>query len=52
MFSDAAANPDMVKACTYMTWIIHNLERIGDRITNVSERIVYMITNSKPDLNS
>ena len=25
-------------------WIAHNLERIGDRTTNMAERIVFMVT--------
>ncbi len=40
---------------TYLLWAGHNLERIGDRVTNICERIVYAQTgvlgglNPKPD---
>jgi phosphate transport system protein len=29
---------------TYILWIAHNLERIGDRTTNLAERVVFMVT--------
>ncbi len=29
---------------TYMLWIAHNLERIGDRTTNLAERVIFMVT--------
>lgn len=29
---------------TFMLWISHNVERIGDRITNICERTIYMVT--------
>ncbi len=28
----------VVEAATYLLWVSHNLERIGDRCVNVSER--------------
>ncbi len=37
-------NPRNIKRATYLLWIAHGLERIGDRITNVGERIVFMRT--------
>ncbi len=37
--------------CTYLLWIVHNLERIGDRATNIAERVTYIITSETPELN-
>jgi phosphate transport system protein len=37
--------------CTYLLWIAHNLERIGDRATNIAERVAYITTSETPDLN-
>jgi phosphate transport system protein len=36
---------------TYVLWAGHNLERIGDRVTNISERIVYAKTGDLDGLN-
>jgi len=40
-----AADGDFeIRTSTYMLWMAHNLERIGDRVTNICERILFMIT--------
>ncbi len=39
-----AQDPSLVERGTYLLWIAHNLERIGDRITNISERVIFMTT--------
>jgi len=36
---------------TYLMWAGHNLERIGDRATNICERVIYAGTGSIADLN-
>lgn len=37
-------DPKTITRCTYLIWVAHNLERIGDRVTNICERIVYLVT--------
>jgi phosphate transport system protein len=37
-------DPSAVERGTYLLWIAHNLERIGDRITNIVERVIFMTT--------
>lgn len=34
-----------------LLWIVHSLERIGDRTTNICEQIVYISQGAFPDLN-
>jgi phosphate transport system protein len=37
-------DPSTVERGTYLLWIAHNQERIGDRITNIVERVIFMAT--------
>jgi phosphate transport system protein len=41
-----AKDPDMVARCTYLLWCSHNLERIADRVINISEQITFMTTGT------
>jgi len=36
--------PSAVTRATYLLWVAHNLERIGDRVSNIAERVVFMVT--------
>ncbi len=35
---------DYIRRATYLLWVGHNLERIGDRATNIAERVIFMTT--------
>lgn len=37
-------DPATINRATYLLWVSHNIERIGDRITNICERVIYMVT--------
>jgi phosphate transport system protein len=37
-------NPTVTDQANYISWVAHNLERAGDRVTNICERIVYTVT--------
>ena len=37
---------------TYLLWMAHNLERIGDRVTNIAERIIFMVSGEFVELDS
>ncbi|OHB68712.1 MAG: phosphate transport system regulatory protein PhoU [Planctomycetes bacterium RBG_16_41_13] len=45
------SNPKIINLATYLTWVSHNLERIADRVTNIAERTVYMVTGEMEELN-
>ncbi len=46
-----ANNPEGVERATYLLWTAHNLERIGDRVTNIAERVIFMSTGDIKELN-
>lgn len=41
------SDPTMVTPGTYLLWVGHNLERIGDRSTNIGEYVEYIVSGVK-----
>ncbi len=41
---EAMQDDAYIRRATFLSWIGHNLERIGDRATNIAERVVFMAT--------
>jgi phosphate transport system protein len=44
-------DPKTIERATHVTWVAHNLERIADRVTNICERVVYMVDGKMVELN-
>jgi phosphate transport system protein len=44
LIQEMIKNPEDIRRPTFLLWVAHNLERIGDRVTNVCERVIYMAT--------
>ena len=44
-------NPSTIQGATYLIWAAHNLERTADRVTNIAERIVFMVTGKMEEMN-
>jgi phosphate transport system protein len=44
------ADPGTVDDATRLMWAAHNLERMGDRVTNICERIVFVVTGEIKEL--
>jgi phosphate transport system protein len=44
-------DPKNISRATYLLWVAHNLERIGDRATNLCERMIFISTGQLGDLN-
>lgn len=38
------ANPSTIDQANHLLWVAHNLERVADRVTNICERIVFVVT--------
>lgn len=41
-----------IERANYIIWVAHNLERLGDRTTNICERVVYMVTGERYEVGS
>jgi phosphate transport system protein len=41
-------NPGTLTRATYLLWIVHNLERVADRATNICEQVVFMAEGRWP----
>lgn len=44
------ADPSSIDRATYLIWAAHNLERLADRVTNICERIVFVVTGEIMEL--
>jgi phosphate transport system protein len=44
--------PDKVRQATHMLFVAHHLERLGDRVTNIGEDVVFLATGRIEDLNA
>jgi phosphate transport system protein len=43
--------PERARQATHMLFAAHHLERLGDRVTNIGEDVVYLATGQVEDLN-
>ena len=44
-------DPRTIERATHLIWVAHNLERIADRVTNICERVVFLVTGKIEELN-
>ncbi|MDQ4044590.1 MAG: phosphate signaling complex protein PhoU [Chloroflexota bacterium] len=44
LVSYMVADPSTINRATHLLWAAHNVERLGDRVTNICERTVFTIT--------
>ena len=44
-------DPKTISRATPLIWAAHNLERIADRVTNICERIDFLVTGSMQEIN-
>lgn len=56
VYSDAframIEDPSRVEDQTHVLWVAHNLERVGDRATNVCDSLIFMLTGQRIAANS
>ncbi len=45
-------NPETIDHTNQILWVIHNLERTADRVTNICERIIFIVSGELMELDS
>ena len=43
-------SPEVMEQAMMPIWVAHNLERVGDRVVNICERIIFTLTGEVVDL--
>ena len=43
-------DPGSIEHANYVIWAAHNLERLGDRVTTICKRVIYIVTSERPEL--
>ena len=44
------ANPETIDHANLLMWVVHNLERMADRVTNICERTIFIVTGELLEL--
>jgi phosphate transport system protein len=44
-------NPTTIERANWLLWTAHNLERFADRVTNICERTVFVVTGELTEIN-
>jgi phosphate transport system protein len=47
-----AEDPKTITRATRLIWVAHNLERSADRVTNIAERVIYVVTGNRECMNT
>jgi phosphate transport system protein len=45
------SDPTTIERATWLLWAAHNLERIADRVTNICERVGFLVTGRMEEIN-
>jgi len=46
------ANPSAIDDASYLLWVVHNLERFADRVTNICERTIFIISGDLMEMDN
>ncbi len=50
LINEMIANPAIIDHANFIIWAAHNLERLGDRVTNICERTLFVVTGEMHEL--
>jgi phosphate transport system protein len=46
------SDPQLIESINLLLWVVHNLERLADRVTNICERTVFITTGELMEMDS
>ena len=46
------ADPKNIERANWLLWVAHNLERFADRVTNICERTIFIVTGELTEIGS
>jgi phosphate transport system protein len=46
------ADPKNIERANWLLWAAHNLERLGDRVTNICERTIFVVTGEYKEISA
>ncbi|GAC1559207.1 MAG: phosphate signaling complex protein PhoU [Herpetosiphon sp.] len=52
LLGEMLRDPKNIERALHLVFVAHNLERVADRATNISERIVFLVTGQIVELNT
>jgi len=50
LISFMVEDPKTITRATHLIWVAHNLERSADRVTNICERVVFIVTGKMEEI--
>lgn len=50
LVSEMVLNPEIAARANHLQWAAHNLERLADRVTNICERTIFVVTGEIKEL--
>ena len=45
-------DPRTIDRATWLMWVAHNVERIADRVTNICERVIFLVSGRIEEMNT
>ena len=52
MMTFIMADPKNIERANWLLWVAHNLERFADRVTNICERTIFIVTGELTEIGS
>ena len=46
------SDPKTIERANWLLWVAHNLERVADRVTNICERTIFIVTGEMTEIKS